>query len=153
MRTLLLRMSGWLSGRLPAGMVTMVMAGGVYIFLLTGCGPAAPPPTPDQIPTGLTAAASPAITATPTPAHPAQDWDGTTPLIVQSEWAWLRDQPSHLAVDAGMPRLARQTPVRVIGKPIYEVEPGQWWWLVSAEATAGEGAIGWVEAASLGVRE
>lgn len=113
----------------------------LLLLLLSACDVLFPAPDllqPTRVVTPMQAEA--------TPAFPARKWTGITRLKVSAaQGAWLRSEPDHLAIYQGMPVIAEGTAVRVIGTPYYEVDPGQWWWLVDAET----GDIGWVEETSL----
>lgn len=104
--------------------------------------------SPESVPTPTRTQSTPTMTPTQslTLTPPPQAWNSSLRLVVVPEaGAWLRVEPSFQSLDDGMVQLASGAVVRVIGQPVYEATPGQWWWLVSAETSG----IGWIEEASL----
>lgn len=124
-----------------AGLFASVL---ILLLLILNRQPTLPVPVPTVTvsPVNTRPTLSPGLTLTP----PPQPWNAALRLvIVPAEGAWLRSEPSYQSLDTDTILLPAGIIVRVIGQPVYEVNPGQWWWLVSAETDG----IGWVEEASL----
>jgi hypothetical protein len=126
----------------------LILAAGLFAttfaIMLFNSQQSLPQPVPTPTPTQIMPTPTPTVSLTLTP--PPQPWNSALRLVVLPETgAWLRGEPSFQSFDNGMVRLSSGAIVRVIGQPVYEANPGQWWWLVSAEADG----IGWIEETSL----